>query len=106
LETVKSIKPVKENRMGFKEFWLNKSHVSQAIFILIIVYGVSAIHVLLLALGALPYLPQVHRNPYILVIFALVSFALTVFISAYHLSTMIQRRKRSGDMEPQEDDDE
>lgn len=85
--------------MGFKEFWANKRRISQVIFILIIIYAVSSINVLLLALGVLSYLPQAHLNPYVLVAFSLVSFLLSVFISAYHLSTMIQRRKRKSDRE-------
>jgi hypothetical protein len=83
--------------MGFNEFWANKSRVSQVIFILIILYAVSSICVLLPALGILPFLPDAYLNPYVLLGFALVSFAFTVFISAFHLSTMIKRRKRRTD---------
>jgi membrane protein implicated in regulation of membrane protease activity len=83
--------------MGFKEFWSHKSRVSQVIFIVIIMYCVSSINVLLLALGIMPYIPGVYLNPYVLIAFAIISFLITLLISIYHLSTMIRRRKRKCD---------
>lgn len=85
--------------MGLKEFFIRQNHISQMIFILILLYAVSSINVLLLALGILPHIPGMYLNPYIMVAFSLISFALTAFISAYHLSTMIRRRKRKTDQE-------
>ena len=83
--------------MGFKGFWENKSRFAQLIFIMIILYAISSINVLLLAVGILPHIPGIYLNPYVLIGFALVSFVFTVLISAYHLSTMIRRRKRKYD---------
>jgi membrane protein implicated in regulation of membrane protease activity len=78
-------------------FFLKKSTMSQIIFILIILYSVSAINVLLLAFGLLPYIPGAYLNPNMLIGFSLFSFVLTLLTSAYHLSTMIRRRKRKTD---------
>ena len=78
-------------------FWVNKSHVSQIIFILIILYCVSSINVLLLGFGILPYIPGVYLNPYMFIWFALASCVLTLIMSVYHLSTMLRRRKRKSD---------
>lgn len=82
---------------GFREFWVNKNHVSQGIFIVSALYCVSAVVVLLLVLGIWPLVPKAHLNPYLLIGFTIVSFGLTLFISAYHLSTMLKRRKRKTD---------
>jgi hypothetical protein len=55
--------------------------------------------VLLLALGILPYLPAGFYLDYReLLTFALISMALVVLVSVYHLSTMIDRKKRKTDM--------
>jgi hypothetical protein len=74
--------------------------MSQVIFILIILYCVSSVNVLLLALGILPYIPGAYLNPYVLIAFSIISFALTLLISAFHLSTMIRRKKRRCDRIP------
>jgi membrane protein implicated in regulation of membrane protease activity len=50
-----------------------------------------------LALGILPYFPSSYLNPSVLTAFAIISFVLTLLISAYHLSTMLRRRKRKTD---------
>jgi hypothetical protein len=82
-----------EKDRGF--FW-GSNLVARVIFVLIAVYLAASIVVLLLAIGILP-LPNPYRNPYILMIIALISFALTACVSIYHLSTMIRRRKRKDD---------
>jgi hypothetical protein len=82
---------------NFRDFWATKSHISRLIFVLIILYCVSSITVLLLALGILPYVSDAHLNPFVLIGFAIASFTLTLFISAFHLSTMLRRRKRKTD---------
>ena len=81
-------------------FLVNKSAIAQIIFILIILYCVSSINVLLLAFGLLPYIPGIYLKSGMLIVFSLFSLAMTLFVSAYHLSTMIRRRKRKTDREP------
>jgi hypothetical protein len=64
---------------------------------LIVLYCVAAVNVLILALGMLPYYEAEHGVSYLLIGFTISSFVLTLFISAYHLSTMLRRRKRRSD---------
>ena len=71
--------------MAFLEWFKERSHVSQTIFIVIIAYAVSSVVVLCLALGIFPYLKGAYFNPQVCIIYAIISFALTAFISAYHL---------------------
>jgi hypothetical protein len=82
---------------GFIEFWKQKTHVSQLLFILAILYCVSSINVLLLALGVIRYIPEAYLNPRVLIIFSLVSFGFALLLSIYHFSTFLNRRKRKGD---------
>jgi hypothetical protein len=88
--------------MGLKGFFLSKSHLSQIVFILIISYAISSINILVLWLGILPKLPDDYFHPYVLMGFSLASCVVTLFISAYHLSTMIRRRKRITDRQNDE----
>ncbi|MDR0584194.1 MAG: hypothetical protein LBG57_07610 [Treponema sp.] len=84
--------------MAFLEWFKERSHISQTIFIVIIAYAVSSVVVLCLALGIFPYLEHAYFNPQVCIAYAIISFALTAFISAYHLSTMIRRKKRRCDL--------
>lgn len=83
--------------MGLINFLRNKSYVAQIVFILIILYTVSSINVLVLALSLIPYLENLRFRDTVLIAFAVISFALTVFISVYHLYTMAYRKKRRSD---------
>jgi hypothetical protein len=76
---------------------MSRSRVSQVIFILIVLYCVASVNVLILALGMLPYYESIQGVSYLLIGFTISSFVLTLFISAYHLSTMLRRRKRRSD---------
>ena len=77
---------------------MNKSHGAQIVFIVIILYCVSSINVLILSFGVLPYVPQVvYIDPAIFVGFTLFSIALTLVMSAYHISSMIRSNKRKTD---------
>jgi predicted membrane protein len=82
-----------------KKTWLwQHSPVARIIFILILLYAICSINVLFLAIGIISYLPKSFLlDPHVLIAFAIISFALTVLTSAYHLSTMILRRKRRSD---------
>jgi Na+/H+ antiporter NhaB len=86
--------------MNANGFWFNKNQFLQVVFILIILYSISSVNVLILALNILPYLPNAFLKPYALIGFAFISFVLTVFISIYHLYSMFRKRKRKTDMIP------
>jgi uncharacterized membrane protein YbhN (UPF0104 family) len=81
----------------FIDFWRQKTHVSQVLFIIAMMYCVSSINVLLLALGVVRWIPQAYLNPNVLIGFSLISFAFALVLSAYHFSTFINRRKRRED---------
>jgi membrane protein implicated in regulation of membrane protease activity len=81
----------------FLEFWRQKTHVSQLLFLLAILYCVSSINVLFLALGVVRWIPQAYLNPTVLIAFSLISFAFALVLSVYHFSTFINRRKRKDD---------
>lgn len=71
--------------------------VVQLVFTLIILYCATSINVLLLALGILPNLPGAYSQSFALMAFAVISFVTTLFVSAYHLSSMLRKRKRKSD---------
>ncbi|MDR2053254.1 MAG: hypothetical protein LBP80_07555 [Treponema sp.] len=81
----------------FLDFWKQKTRVSQVLFILAMMYCVSSINVLLLALGIVRWIPQTYLNTEVLIIFSLISFAFALVLSAYHFNTFINRRKRRCD---------
>ena len=81
--------------MSFKEIWTRANNVSKFIFILAVIYILGGIWVLLTALGVIS--ETSYNDPVLLIVFTMVSFALTVFICTYHLSNLIRRRKRLTD---------
>jgi hypothetical protein len=82
---------------NFSDFWRQKTHISQVLFILSMMYCVSSINVLLLALGIVRWIPQAYLNPKVLIGFSLISFAFALVLSIYHFSTFLNRRKRKYD---------
>jgi membrane protein implicated in regulation of membrane protease activity len=82
---------------NFSDFWKQKTHISQILFILAMMYCVSSINVLLLALGVVRWIPQAYLNPKVLISFSLISFAFALVLSIYHFSTFLNRRKRKYD---------
>lgn len=74
----------------------SRSVATRTIFVLLALYAPCAIIGLVLLLRIVPYVPSA-RIPYASIVYAIVSFALTVLISAYHLSTLIRRQKRKTD---------
>ena len=84
--------------MSFQTVWANRSPVTRVFSVVLFLYFIAAIVVLSLALGLIPVVPEAHFHPYVLIIFAIVSFTLTALVSAYHLSTQIRRRKRKTDV--------
>jgi membrane protein implicated in regulation of membrane protease activity len=81
----------------FIVFWKQKTYVSQVLFIIAMLYCVSSVIILLLALGVVRWLPQAYLNPDVLIGFSLISFAFALILSAYHFSTFLNRRKRKED---------
>jgi hypothetical protein len=82
---------------AFKKFWKNQSLIVQIIWVCILLYAVASINVLILALITYKDLPGAYLNPNALIGFAIISFLLVVMISAYHISSLIRRRKRRSD---------
>jgi hypothetical protein len=81
-----------------KKWIWEHSPVSRIIFILIILYAVCSVIVLFLAVGIISSPSNGFLlSPIGVITYAIISFALTAVTSAYHLSTMIFRRKRTGD---------
>ena len=66
-------------------------------FILIILYAISSLNVLILAISILPYLPDAFLRPYALAGFNIISVSLMVLLTIYHMVTMFHHRKRYGD---------
>jgi membrane protein implicated in regulation of membrane protease activity len=81
----------------FKRLWKNQSFIVQVIWICILLYAVASIYVLVLALNTSKDLPGAYLNPSTSTSFAVVSFLLVAVISAYHISTLVRRRKRRSD---------
>jgi hypothetical protein len=82
---------------ALKKFWQNQSLIVHVIWVCILLYAVASINVLILALTTYKDLPGAYLNPNALVGFAVISFLLVVMISAYHISSLIRRRKRRSD---------
>jgi len=84
--------------MSFNEIWTRVNPISKTIFVLLIAYAVFCVIILLAVLNVVPLIPDdAYNQVYLYLCFAVVSFLLTVFISAYHLTTLIRRRKRASD---------
>jgi len=83
--------------MSFNEIWTRVNPISKTIFILLIAYAVFCVIVVLAVLNVVHLIPDAYNQVYLYLCFAVVSFLLTVFISAYHLTTLIRRRKRASD---------
>jgi predicted membrane protein len=84
--------------MSEQGWFLRHSIAARIIFILILLYAICSINVLFLVAGIVYYLPKDFMlDPFVLIIFTIISFCLVVITSAYHLSTMILRRKRRTD---------
>jgi hypothetical protein len=82
---------------NFVAFWKQKTRVSQLLFIIAMMYCISSINVLLLAVGVVNWIPEAYLNPQVLIIFSLISFGFAFLLSVYHFSTFLNRRKRKAD---------
>ena len=76
---------------------LKNSATWHVIFILIILYCVSSINVLILAVAIIPFLQRAYLDTNVLKYYALISLGFAGFLCLYHLSTMFRQRKRSQD---------
>ena len=83
--------------MGARIFRFHKSLVMQIVFILIILYAISSLNVLILAISVLPYLPDPFLRPFALAGFNIISVMLMVLLAVYHMVTMFHHGKRKGD---------
>jgi membrane protein implicated in regulation of membrane protease activity len=86
----------------FAETWNVKSTAAKVLFILSILYAVSSINVLLLALGIVQWVPGMAFNLTVMITYCLVSFTYGLIVSAYHLYTFLNRRKRKDDNDAEE----
>ena len=76
---------------------LRNSATWHVIFILVILYCVSSINVLILAVAILPFLQRAYLDTNVLKYYAVISLGFAGFLSVYHLSTMFRQKKRSLD---------
>jgi uncharacterized membrane protein len=87
--------------MKFKDIWGRVNPVARMIFVLLILYVILGISYLCISMGIINFTPNLSDHPltteYVSAGFAIVSFVFIVFISAFHLSTLIRRRKRHAD---------
>ena len=87
--------------MSFKEVWKRVNPISRVIFVLLILYVFIGVFFLLVSMGIINIIPGLSDNEfateYLSACFAIISFVFIVFISAFHLSTLIRRRKRYAD---------
>ena len=81
--------------MGFKENWGYVDRVSKILFVLIILYVIVSVYILAWGLGSAPGLAE--DDDLMWIGYAIVSFVLATIIAAYHLTTMMFRRKRETD---------
>ena len=87
---------------GSTTTFFRRSIIWQMIFILTILYAVSSINVLVIAMSILPYFNAAFFRLNILVYFADISFGLAAFFSIYHLTTMFRNKKRKMDKQKDE----
>ena len=81
----------------FVESWKAKTHLAKIVFLLVILYGVSSITTLLIALRITDLIPGFHLVPEVLLSCAIISFVCAVLVGVYHLSTFLRNRKRASD---------
>jgi cbb3-type cytochrome oxidase subunit 3 len=94
--------PYKEAFMANNPIWLNKLRLLRWVFTIIILYSISSVNVLILALSILPHLPNAALKPHAIVGFALISLVLAILTGLYHLYTMFRKKNtRKADMLPE-----
>jgi membrane protein implicated in regulation of membrane protease activity len=82
---------------GLKEILALSNFLTRIIFYVIIVYTLCALVFFIPVFGPVPWFPDLYFTPKVLMVFTMISFGLMALISAYHLSTVLRRRKRKTD---------
>jgi membrane protein implicated in regulation of membrane protease activity len=75
----------------------NRSVIVQILWICIVAYSIASLTVIIHALVIYDRAQGAYLNPRSSLVFAVVSFTLVVLVSAYHISTLVRRRKRRSD---------
>jgi putative effector of murein hydrolase LrgA (UPF0299 family) len=76
----------------------NKSLITQISLITVLVYAAASAYLLIVSVNWYEQYPDAFRlNPRSLVGFSIISFLLVALVSAYHLNSLLRRRKRRSD---------
>jgi membrane protein implicated in regulation of membrane protease activity len=75
----------------------NRSAMVQILWICIVVYSIASLNIIIHALFIYDKAQGAYLDPQSSLIFAVISFLLVVLVSAYHISTLVRRRKRRSD---------
>jgi tellurite resistance protein TehA-like permease len=80
-------------------YWCNRPSIRRnaiwiVIFMVCLLYAVSSINLLIVAMSALPYIKDLYLVTRTLIYFAVISFGITIFLSVYHIYTMFRTEKR------------
>ncbi|MDR0669876.1 MAG: hypothetical protein LBF95_07315 [Treponema sp.] len=75
----------------------NRSVIVQILWICIVAYAIASLNIIIHALLIYDRADGAFLDPRTSLVFAAVSFLMVVLISAYHISTLVRRRKRRSD---------
>ena len=81
----------------FSTIGQKRSLLMQICLIVLIVYAVASVSLLVFAIQWLKTNPHSFLDPRAAIGYAIISFVLVAVIAAYHLSTLLRRRKRRSD---------
>ena len=81
----------------FKVIVQKRSFLMQVSLIVLIVYTIATVTLLIFAIQWIKANPYSSLEPKAAIGYAIISFVLVASISAYHLSTLLRRRKRRTD---------
>jgi membrane protein YdbS with pleckstrin-like domain len=82
--------------MNLEEKWKRSKPMTKVLFVLIVLYIAVSVYILLWGLGIVDNILTEDNNA-IWVNYSIMSFGLTTILAAFHLYTMIARRKRHAD---------
>ena len=82
--------------MSFKEIFRRATPLAKIILVLIVLFAIVSVYILLWSIGVVDniFISDVDAT---WICFSIISFGLATLIAAFHLSTMIFRRKRKAD---------
>jgi membrane protein implicated in regulation of membrane protease activity len=75
----------------------NRSVMTQILWICIVAYAVASLNIIIHALIIPRDALGLYLDPRSSLVFAVISFLLVIIVSAYHISTLVRRRKRRSD---------